>query len=217
MTRDPVLGLFKFGRRQHIEDLVLSGHLYMNTLAYFSRHEADSLRCDRDEGIGHCFQADVAELRTEIDGQWATVGTISGAVRWSDNTTRAANVFCMYAFRGSHAEGLIDPRNLAFGDTYVIFTQGDEFLRRVRSVADEAGLRLVDGLVEYVDRHTYSGPMGIFRKFSEFAYQSEFRIALLPGTGIPYSLRVGDLSDIALVGESSKFNEQIQVVLRNTE
>ena len=59
-------------------------------------------------------------------------------------------------------------------------------------------------MVEYVDRRSYTGPMGVFRKFSERAADQEFRVAILPGTGRPLSLRLGDLSDIAIMGMTNE-------------
>jgi hypothetical protein len=66
-------------------------------------------------------------------------------------------------------------------------------------------------MVEYVDDREYHGKMGIFKKSSYFAYQSEFRIALKPGTGSPYCLQVGDLADISCTGPLATLNECIRV------
>jgi hypothetical protein len=155
--------------------------------------------------------ADGGTLSVEMNGQWASVGTIVGGLEFSHPDTQEANVFCMYAFRASQAGTLIDPRNLGFGDTFVIFTNTDEFLRRARAEAQRRSLELKSGLVEYVDRRTYTGKMGVFRKFSEFAFQSEARLALLPGTGAPYSLRLGSLSDIAMLASLSEINQRIKI------
>jgi len=54
--------------------------------------------------------------------------------------------------------------------------------------------------------------VGIFRKDSRFAYQSEFRVALLPGAGIPYELKIGDLSDIVMVGPLCELNQRLRIV-----
>lgn len=74
------------------------------------------------------------------------------------------------------------------------------------------GLNLKAGLIEYLDPATYRGRMGTFRKYSDFEYQSEYRLALEPGFGKPYSLRVGDLSDIAELGDLDQVNDMIRVV-----
>jgi hypothetical protein len=117
----------------------------------------------------------------------------------------------MYGLRASTALSLVDPRNFAFGDTFVLLKDGDEFLARARKAALESGQTLGCHMVEYVGE-TYSGPMGPFRKYATFAYQSEVRLALLPGTGEPYKLRLGSLSDIvALTGSLVDVNRHIKV------
>jgi hypothetical protein len=51
----------------------------------------------------------------------------------------------------------------------------------------------------------------IFRKSSSFAYQSEFRMALVPGTGVVWKLPVGDLSDIVMVGSLPDLNRLVRI------
>jgi hypothetical protein len=210
ITQDRILGLFKFGQRDHIEMFVRRGLLYMNALSYFVTLESDKLRGDQDEGWSHVGPPG-AIWSVEHEGQYIDVAEITSPIRVSHEQYRMANVFCMYAFRASQAQSLIDPRNTCFGDTFVVLTDGDEFLRRVHAAAEQTGFALRYQLVQYVDSETYIGPMGIFRKFASFSYQSEFRIALVPGTGNPYHLTVGDLSDIALTGNLAEINEHIRL------
>jgi hypothetical protein len=212
MPKERILGLFKFGRRDHMEEFVHAGHLYMNTLSYFASLEAEIPRQDRDDGAAFCMQPDRTKLSVELDGEFREIPGLVGPILYWEDADRNSNVFCMYAFRASQASALIDPRNFEFGDAYVLLTNGDEFLRRVKLAAQESGKRLRWGLVTYVDRATHHGAMGIFKKFSDFSYQSEFRIALSSGAGSPYSLRIGDLSDIAVVGKLAALNNSLRVV-----
>ncbi|PYR25803.1 MAG: hypothetical protein DMF98_10910, partial [Acidobacteria bacterium] len=156
-----------------MEELICEGHVFMRPLSDFVQLESDELRGDNDEALTRFdAAADGGRLDVQMNGQWAAVGTILGGLRYAHPTTQRANVFCMYAFRASHAEMLIDSRNFGFGDTFVAFTNGDEFLRRARTEAQRRKLELKSGLVEYVDPRTYTGPMGVFRKLSTFGYQS---------------------------------------------
>ncbi len=206
------MGLFKFGLRQHIEEFVGEGHLYMNTLSYFRTLEDGTLRQDKEEGSAFCMQPGKAKLGIEVDGAFQEIPDIVGPIVYWDEIDQRSNVFCMYVLRASPAAALIDPQNFEFGDTFALLTDGNEFLRRVRLAVQDSGQRLQWGLVEYVDRATYHGSMGIFKKFSSFSYQSEFRIALVPGTGRAYSLRVGDLSDITLTGKLADLNSRLKIV-----
>src|SRR5260370_28697547 len=107
---------------------------------------------------------------------------------------------------------LVHIDNLKFGDTFAVLKDGDEFLRRVKAAALRSGHELKHQLVEYVDNTNYSGPLGIFRKSSCFRYQSEFRIALFPGTGEPYRFNIGDISDIVIVGPLDELNRRSRIV-----
>jgi hypothetical protein len=210
MQHERVLGIFKFGQRQHIEQFV-QGQLYMNTLAHFANIERSRVRHDEHEGQAFWMQPATATISMQINGEFGPIPGITGPIAFSHPSELAANVFCMYALRASVAKMLVDPRNIEFGDTFADVRDGDEFLRRVRIAAEKTGRETQWNLVEYVDKSVYHGPMGIFRKSSEFSYQSEFRIAILPGTGSPYKLEVGDLSDIVISGPLRELNQRMMV------
>ena len=152
-----------------------------------------------------------AKLSVEIDGAFHEIPGICGPITLGSDELRLVNVYCMYALRASHAPDLIDPRDFAFGDAFAVFTDGDEFFRRLRHAASAQGLQVTWRLVQYVDRDTYHGKVGVFRKFSAFSYQSELRIAIFPGTGKPFSIRLGDLSDITLTGDLASVNRRLRL------
>lgn len=112
------------------------------------------------------------------------------------------NVFCMYALRESPSGMVVDPRNFDFGDTFAIFTDFDEFTRRVQAALAGTGQTVQWAPVDYIDYATYEGPTGVFKKDCRFSYQSELRLALVPGFGTAHQLDVGDLSDITRIGPS---------------
>ncbi len=213
MGTDRILGFLKFGRSADIGDLV-RGTLYMNPLHYFAQLEADEdpdLRGDSFEGVGRLIQADGAMLSVQIKEDYQPVGRIEGAIQWRPTDGIKANLFCMYALREPTGPQFVDPLNFRFGDTFAIFTNGDEFLWRVKNAAALAGHNLHYHLVEYIDEKQHQGEVGIFRKRSQFAYQSEFRIAIIPGVETPYRFQVGDLSDITLTGPLAQLNTLLRL------
>jgi hypothetical protein len=105
----------------------------------------------------------------------------------------------------------VDPRNLAFGDSYIVLTNGQEFVNRVRSAPLPKGRKLHLGLIQYVERTTYDGRLEPFRKFGDFSYQQEFRLAVFGGDGNEFELAIGDISDICVVGPTSEINERLRV------
>jgi hypothetical protein len=108
----------------------------------------------------------------------------------------------MYALREGSSVTCVDPRNFEFGDTFAIIENFEEFMKRVQAAVAGTGQTVQYAPVEYIDDASYAGPVGIFRKISSFSYQSELRLALLPGYGVRHELEVGDLSDIIRIGPS---------------
>lgn len=108
----------------------------------------------------------------------------------------------MYALRESQSGVVVDPRNFDFGDTFAVFTDFDEFTRRVQAALVGTGQSAQWAPVDYIDYATYQGPTGVFKKDRSFSYQSELRLALVPGFGTAHQLDVGDLSDIIRIGRS---------------
>lgn len=210
MPFDRVLRIAKFGQRCYIDKFV-RGQLYMNTLAHFANIESNPARRDEYEGENFWMQPDKGTWSLMNDGVYKPISGIIGPIAWRREGILDANVFCMFALRASVAKWVIDPRNFAFGDTFAVLKDGDEFLRRVQAAVQRAGHALKCGLVEYVDRSTYHGAVGIFRKSSEFSYQSEFRLAILPGLGAPYPLEVGELSDITITGPLAELAQMMVV------
>jgi hypothetical protein len=220
---DRVLGMFKFGASQHIAQFA-QGLLYMNTLKYFVEMEASSLRRDSHEGTSHWRRGDGAILQIKVtptvakafnmssaDGQFKAIANIRGPIRFLPDALKNVNVFCMYALRESASGTFVDAGNLGFGDTFAALKGLDEFMKRVKAAAPGTGQELRSDLVEYIDEDSYEGPVGIFKKLSDFSYQSEFRIAFLPGTGAPLRLQIGDLSDIVMLGRLSDLNDRLRV------
>jgi hypothetical protein len=80
----PVLGFFKFGPRDHIEQFV-QGTLYMNTLDYFAEMEAkddDDPRYDSFEGVGRTFPAKGCVLSIKVGEQFTPISNLTGAIKW---------------------------------------------------------------------------------------------------------------------------------------
>jgi hypothetical protein len=209
-TGNRVLGMFKFGARDHMEQFA-QGLLFMNTVDHFVKVETSSLRMDSHEGTSHVVRGDGAILSIKVGEKFETVGEMKGPIRLQPDSLKDVNVFCMYALRESVLDTFVDPRNFDFGDTFAMLTDFDEFLRRVRAAAPGTGQELQSDLVDYIDELSYLGPVGIFKKALGLSYQSEFRLALLPGTGAARKFHVGNLSDIVILGRLSDLNDRLKV------
>jgi hypothetical protein len=119
-----------------------------------------------------------------------------GPIRISLDRTSSCNIFCMFAIRRP-IDGPIFPKSYQwFGDSFVLFTNAQEFLNRVVDAAKNQRLAGAAGAVEYYDQTKRSGSTGRFRKSSIYSYQREYRIVVEPGIAGPFRFEIGDLSDI---------------------
>jgi hypothetical protein len=198
--------LIKFGKKIHMEAFQ-DGEIFMNTLNHFQNLENCELRGDKDEGLSAIYQANGATLsRKNDEGEFVPIGTINDQLQYREEDSAHINVFCMYAIQVEPKKQKIDKRNLKFGDTFVLLLDPTEFLNRVKGAAEQKGIKVYHNLVEYVEREKHNGPIGPFRKFSEFSYQNEFRIIISRKSQEPYKLNVGDISDITELGRLSYEN-----------
>jgi hypothetical protein len=213
----PILLLVKFTDSKHVESL-RQGKLWMSKLAFFQQLEesAPAGQRDKDEGLFAYHQPD--QIRISINGH--DVGRVLSplAIR---QVLPPSFIFCATAVtRESLVKGggchTVPADMRVFGDTAVVVHDVEEFKRRIvvalsddryGSIRAFPGHKIVDGTVQYVPR-TYHGDMGPFRKFEEYAYQSEWRIALIDesaqGQQRSFQLEIGDLTDITTVLRSEE-------------
>lgn len=208
--------MVKFGSKEHMEDFHRNGTMYMNTVEYFRTLEGRGHVGDEDEGLQSCYQSNRVNVKiTKPDGEsifLTTENGLAGQILTRNNAVNGQNIFCMYALQYSGMKPVVDERNLIFGDTYVCITSGTTFLERIHAAAKKARAKIYRGLVEYVPRDNHNGKMGIFKKFDTHSYQNEYRFVLSPGFSVPYTLSLGDLSDITIIGSSSELNDHIEIV-----
>lgn len=187
-----------------MHDLFRKGHIYMNPLSCFKSMEKSRRQADPAEGAVYSRSVDGWTLEAQEHDSWRTLGATFGTALVHNEGLEAANVYCLHARTEADFGIPFDLSQLDFGEAFVLFLNPGEFLRRLGRAAKSAGHHIEAGFVDYVDPLTHKGPIGAFRKFSQFSEQKEFRVAAIPGTGSPLSLFVDDLSDIAILGETSK-------------
>ncbi len=190
-------------------DGFLRGHLYMNPLEYFARLEGDAPRSDPNEGAHYAEQISKLSVQDER-GNFVPIGGIINPIVSRPKEPSGINVFCLYVL--SSPDGFpIDQNNFDFGESCVVLTDGQEFLNRVRNSPLPKGRKLHCDRVEYVERTTYDGPLGPFRKFDDHKYQQEFRLAVSGGDGSVFELEIGDIRDICDFGPTADINNRLRV------
>lgn len=189
-----------------MEELLHQGRILLNPLSYFAELEESSPRSDADEGLTFIQEADGALLRLQDGGEWVDVANVTDYLRFRESGWDRVNVLCLHAKLEKDYEQVFSLANLGFGDHFVLIVDAKEFFRRVEVEVDALGHSVETGLVTYVTEPTTAGKLiqiGPFRKFSRHAAEQEYRLAVFPGTGKPLWLELGDLSDIAMMGNGS--------------
>ena len=140
--------------------------------------EAADARTDPHEGASFIKQATGGTFSMEVEGRFVPIAAIAGAIVGTRDEFKGAYLYWLHARRRRCYDLAVRVSSLGFGDTAVIFLDIVAFLKRVTDAAHRVGHRVSYQLVEYVDQDTYSGPMGLFRKFSKYADQREHRIVV---------------------------------------
>jgi hypothetical protein len=208
--------LFKFGKREHLEALRREGLVYISPQTYFTELEADSVRSDRFEGVDIYNQPDKVRQLTIQNNQTGEIIDLTphlvGPVLFCHGNS-SCSIYCMFGITEVPNGPIVDVRNFAFGDSYVVVLNTQVFIDRVRTAIEKLGTSFECGFVEYFDEKTYSGDIGPFRKPSTFSYQNEFRIVVRPGAAAAVSVRVGDLRDITTeVMPLAEINRMVEIV-----
>jgi hypothetical protein len=198
--------LFKFGDKPHMEQLLEEGLLFMQTLKHFSEMEDGGLRGDRDEGLVAAWQSDVITV-TFAGIDLSKESGLVGRVRMRSEDSDRTNVFCMYRYNLESA--WVDPRNYKFGGACAIIKDTSAFYERVHAAfrSDRHFRTLQAGPVEYVDTNVHHGEITPFIKPAAYSYQHEYRIAVSPGLGAPYALKIGSLTDIGGLWPAGAINQ----------
>lgn len=202
----------RFGAREHIEDLYENGTVYMNSIQYFRDCKDDPLRGDKYEGI--------SRITNYLPGEF-TIPEINHTVKYQALQTYEydanpiGNIYSLYCV-SSH--GFPNPEDFAahisnhgFGDHCLMVKNNPEFLNRIKQAVKELGYPYDDGFIDYYDKETYNGEVGVFRKPLEYAHQKEFRIYVRREEISPLILKIGSLKGIAKIYTSMEIIEGLRL------
>lgn len=186
--------IVRFGPENRIRDLIERGRVWMNAVGTFSTLSDDLARGDPDEALVRRYSPATAQAVAEL-GDTSFPLPLAGPLRVWRTEDRKRAIYCLHGI--ADLKQTIDPRLFDFGEWIAFFTNGDEFIRRVRSAASEAGHELAFKPVGYVPA-SHSGAMDIFTKPEKFQHQQEWR--LVSRDPVPEGrliLTLGPLHDVA--------------------
>ena len=200
-----LFGLIKFGQKVHLEELYRKGVIYMNHLSEFLKLDDNVLRGDKYESL-----AEIKEIfNIEVSHQGKNVGYAKNGKLSLWNNELSGNIYSMYTlFTNDKLEELrINEKCKEFGDAFVIISNVEEFISRIKKEACKQGLDIVYGTVDYVNAKEYVGNWSVFKKPIEYSYQKEFRFFIRQNSSGPFCLTLGSIEDISLMLDSGDLDK----------
>lgn len=207
--------LIKFMDEQYVDSFLNDGLLFMNNIQYFRNYEDSdvALRGDIHEGLAATYKAE--EIIFTFGGHVAegAVGKVDLRYDHEDDT----NIYSMTKISDGKIleagdSGLfLSDKFIQLGNRAVVITGSNitEFESRlIKALSNELNIyipredNVLAKQVSYLSREDHHGKMDVFNKFSDYAWQYEWRIAFKQKKSAgPYSFKIGSLSDIASVFE----------------
>ncbi len=203
------LYLFKFGEYEYMKKLYEEGELFFNTIYYFKKLEDENLRGDKNENLSHCLQSSSTKIiiNNEIIN---TTGSIKIYNPYKDNFN-FTHIFSMSSLYDEETLDF-DHRIKQFGDSSIIIYNIQEFFFRLKKGLD----KIIDigylesfnyNKVKYYDLDIHHGKLDVFSKSHKYSFQKEWRLGLRlsNNNSEPYSLKIGDLTDIAKIVKTEDY------------
>ena len=200
--------LIKFGREVDLLQLRDKGLLYMNKLPYFWGIEDEELRGDPFDCVAEVTRGPKVTMR-QPDGTDIVIGG-NWVLRLHPPAPEKINIFSMYALRPVIGNFPIDERNFRFGEHALVMLNPQEFMTRIETILKASEIEAKGDLVEYVD-DDHTGKLGPFKKLRKFAYQSEWRLVCMGGSGGPRKIQIGSIRDISALIRCDEINTLLRV------
>ncbi|EPO2498911.1 hypothetical protein ACT8NM_003453, partial [Vibrio cholerae] len=228
-----IFGFVKlFEKKEYAEDFV-NGKLFMNTIRAFKeyRDESGELRGDDHEGIIAMYQPSQLDAITFGDVTISPSELAAPIVIHGEHLL-TQNVFCIYSLNSRGHDTVSEETIREFKKTLelhescfglgkycVVVTNASEFMKRCQLAIESEGFHGNLGLVDYFNEREFHGEMPKekwgYQKRSMFKEQREYRIKIdtMRERPEPYTLNVGDLSDITILTTPAEFNEKLEIKL----
>lgn len=198
--------LLRRGKEKHIRSFLEKGEMCFNTMESFRNVEKEEFakkngRNDPHEGaFSRKYHGNVKIKMIEHDVENAVPIFLDGENFVEVDLMNDGNIFSMSSICQSQLDlKLIDIDISSFGDSLIIITNPNEFIKRVELELKRKNIKFHFGTVKYyVD--DYSGELGgPFDKNKFFEKQREYRIFIDSDGKDKILIEIGNIEDIACV------------------
>lgn len=210
--------LVKIGKKEHMENLIKKGEVYMNTTRFFKEHTNPEIG-DLFEGVLYIKDGKPYKYRENIDNEKLFC-------MWHINDTEPIYEELIHSAYYDDKLGetriALDLRKLSGftdgEDAYMVVVYNvQEFNIRFKKACKELNVEFVDNrIVSYYDEQKISPDMKLstFKKRKDYKKQQEIRYLVMKDDENPLILVLGSLNDIAYI---YKVNEMCLNVIGTTK
>ena len=196
----------KFGAKKHLEKLQSEGHLFCNTITYFSNLEDNNVRGDKLESTFKFKYLEniILHLRDADNptAEWKNL-KVTNMLLQEYYKQPLGNLFCLSAFKLLPQQNVtvfsFDNRFINYEHALIIRNQ-KVFFDLIKKAASALQFRICGNLVEYFDLYNYSGERTLFQKDIKYAWQEEYRIIIYTNKYLaddPFEFSIGSIEDIS--------------------
>lgn len=186
-------------KKEYLTEFVEQGHVYINNVEYFVKHEENGYKYDRHE-LASSYHQHLGASITIAGRKFKIAKPFS--MRHGD--VNFSHIYCLYTISDESIKKTTGNKTFSeelwkdFGEYFVLIHDAEEFLNRLLSKLEKLNFGYRTDNVNYFCPDTYDGPVGAFKKRNIYEYQSEYRVAVSTQIEGPIKdLYIGDLSDIA--------------------
>lgn len=207
-----IMCFLKFGRPEHIKELLEKGTIYMNSIQYFRTYEDNFTRGDIYEGVSRLKNYPPGEFEIKELNYRGKYESLHLRESFQEVLGNIYSLYCVSSFHIENPfEFHIDLRNLNFGSQCLFIKNNPEFLLRVENKLKMLGLRYRHGFVDYYNKFDKVGDITLFEKPMEYSYQNEFRFYVERKSTMPFNIEIGNLSDIAEVYSAEQMVNSLEL------
>ncbi len=197
--------LAKLGEYQYMERLIKEGELYLRPMS-------DFIKMDSNNGIGDKYENMISYLSPKDpsikivfkDGQELALSK-NARITYGEHSCVDYLIYCMSmvnCVRNGDILTIKSPNKLnkigSSYDTIVIVLDNKKFIERIINVIQESSWRITYKPINYYpDKDVVLHKLGPFDKREIYSYQNEFRFCIDCNINKPYSLKIGNIEDIA--------------------
>lgn len=211
--------IIKMQKYEYMRRFLLYGEMYMNTLQCFAlMDESDGIGDKFENSLSYIHYKPINAILKFKNGKEIAVHPTNIKIREyteenMGNIYSMALVDCDVKTINGEQVLSIQSKNViqSIGndyDTIVLITNPNQFITRCQKAANDLGYNLFYDPVEYFTDDNYNKKIEItpFMKRDKYKAQKEFRLFIDFNSNTPQLLKIGNISDIAILIHKSGIN-----------